>query len=357
MSDYLRISHLFAAQINRGVFSHRSPRLTQLVSDVEQYIAHPDRDRLLAVKHSFDTWRTQDPKEFADRTKYDGGNWIDNFMQELDAAAVRFDVDFGEERPAETNFEFSVGPAAVRNRHQHEPYWGNEHFGDVLWPQEINNHSAVKKGALGGMAAADKGISVAQFAVGQPGIVGLAATGAAVTSATGVGLIAGSVALALIQSGLAVRSWQKTSRHLEALHYLQDHKDDEILSDCQVYASGGHPSRQAHQLVAHNILDYIIQQKSSKLGKKAVSVVPLLGSAIVSVGTIGRNIGSRLSGTLGVNRYKAAHWLAAHFCECQCLLTDCIVATLYSVEEMITLHRLYGYEETADLLAAKMKSI
>ena len=366
MSDYLRIPHLFEAQIDRGVLHHRSPRLNQLVSAIDVYIHMTHNPRFAGeckqavqnVSDNLEKWRIQDPKEFADRSVHGFHRcWIDDFMSELTEAAHHYGAHLQNNgEPRETNYEFSPPPIAVENRHRNEPYWAAEHFRDVLWPEWTNRHSSVKSAGLAAMGGINQGVGVAQTALGQASLAGIA-IGGAVTSATGVGLIATSAVLALVQSGLAVHSWQKTFKHLQALRHLQEHRNDQHFSLCQVRAGGGELRSQAHTLVADNILQYIILQKSEKLTRKSVSTVPVLGSAITSLVVGTRNVASRLRGTLGVNRYKAAHWLAAHFCECECLLTDCIVGSLYSMEEMIALHRLYGYEETADLVAVKMKSI
>ena len=62
-------------------------------------------------------------------------------------------------------------------------------------------------------------------------------------------------------------------------------------------------------------------------------------------------------GELGVERYKAAHWLAYHLCTCQCCLAISIVAALIGVEEIFWLMNYGDYEGMADVLAEKMKSI
>lgn len=45
MSHYLSIAGLFEAQINRGVFSRRSPELDQLISAIDRYISQPDGEK------------------------------------------------------------------------------------------------------------------------------------------------------------------------------------------------------------------------------------------------------------------------------------------------------------------------
>lgn len=349
MSTYLKRAGEFEAAINRGILSHRSPQLKELIDDIDLYVRVPDRGYLANVAHSFDEWRLRNPKEFGNRSE----NVLEQFVQELQGACNKQGVPFGQEEPSQADDEFSKPPAVVKNVHRDRPYWGPGE--SEIWAQGVDRHPQLAKAGVRGMQAANAGITVGQAAVGQAGLTGVL-VGGAVTTATGVGLIAGSAVLALVQMGLALRSAQSTHVHMVGLSRLYHQRKEPFLTQT---CDGAAPAQQrVHELLADRVLPYIYWQKHLKVGRKlAVGTLPVLGGLAVSGVTVTRNVVSRLRGTLGVERFKAAHWLAAHFCDCHCLFTDLMVAFLYGTEDMKRLHRSYSYEETAELLALKMKSI
>ncbi len=354
MSNFLTQSKKFESWVNEwNPFKHRSKELKDLIVAIEEYVHQGNAEKIRAVKDRFDDWRIHDPKEFANRSK---SIRLDEFDEELKATMEACGALDLEALPEEKGGRFSTPPASVRNRHRYAPYWNAGAFPADVWPDLINRHSRRNKALTGAMTATNVGVTATQAGIGQAGVAGLV-VGGTVSSATGVGLLVAGAALTLAQCGLAIRSADRTAKHVAALEFLNSNRRAHPFDDCWLRGAPAHQER-VHTLVADHILPYIIQQKGLKLARKAVTgFLPIVGGATVTAVTGIKNIASRIGGTLGVERYKAAHWLAAHFCECECVLTDFLVASLYSAEEMIRLHELYSYEDTADLLAAKMKSI
>jgi hypothetical protein len=59
----------FEHEINRGILSHRSKRLDELVVAIRQYIKVNSKANLITVEEKLDAWKARDPKEFGDRGK------------------------------------------------------------------------------------------------------------------------------------------------------------------------------------------------------------------------------------------------------------------------------------------------
>jgi hypothetical protein len=106
--------------------------------------------------------------------------------------------------------------------------------------------------------------------------------------------------------------------------------------------------------VANQVLPYVINKKENKLGKKIVGSIPVVGLLPTAYGIV-KKVVKYKSGTLGVNRGNAAKWLASHFLNCNCKLTNGIIADLFSEKEMQAFASLQ-FEELWKKLSPKLKS-
>ena len=185
--------------------------------------------------------------------------------------------------------------------------------------------------------------------------------GVATVSATGIGAVAVGGLATVVGSGLAINAYRKTSNHLKNLMDLYNHRNSPDLKRCGIFGEAnplvpgaGALDPAAHDIVANQVLPYIIKQKSRKMGRKKIAAVPVIG--LVEGGrAILHNLAKRWSGTQGQARVERARWLANHFCEYDCEISKQIVVELYSVEEMYWLLDQEP-EEVAQLLAEKMQS-
>jgi hypothetical protein len=198
------------------------------------------------------------------------------------------------------------------------------------------------------------------------GVKGALLGGAGALSATGIGgIVVGGVAT-LATSGLALKSYSSTGGHLKKLMALWNHRNTPELRRCDFVGEvnpllANNPAAVAalnqsaeHDIVANQVLPYIIKQKSRKMGRKKTSAIPVIG--LVEGGrAILHNLAKRWQGTQGKARLEQARWLANHFCERDCELSRQIVAELYSVEEMYWLLDQEP-DEVATFLAEKMQS-
>ena len=221
---------------------------------------------------------------------------------------------------------------------------------------------AVKTGAL--VAKAGVGIAKEAYNIEQYALIAAVASGAAV-SATGVGLVAASLALSLGSAAFAGRSAYKTHRHIQALQAIQAAHDS--LGYCgPVFRPDGPEFRsglaskpiqdRCHRVIRDDVLPYILGQKESKRLKKGISAVPIIGGKFVGIHRLGRRAYKDHEGTLGVDRTNAATWLTLHLLCANCALGQAIVAALYSTDEMFEMMHLDGDQVVAKL-ASKMKSI
>jgi hypothetical protein len=344
MSNYLSDSTAFEDQISRGMLSYRSSELKTLLSAIADYIRSKTDLRIAAVKAAWQEWKERDPKEFANR----GIALAGDFEQELRAACERLGVEFD----GEDDEEDWEAPAIPKAR-------------TVV----VNNHKVLKKGAkytvtYGSSAAgvAQKGVAIA----GGVGVKGAVIGGLAAASATGIGGVVAGGVVTVGSSVLALKAYTKTGSHVKNLMDIWNHRDTAELKQCG-YAGVANPllagnaeaaellnDRAGHDIVANQVLPYIIKQKSRKMGRKKTSAIPVVG--LVEGGrAIANNLVKRWRGTQGQTRLEHARWLANHFCESDCELSRQIVAELYSVEEM---YWLLDQEagDVANFLAEKMQS-
>lgn len=347
MSTYLSNPNSFEEAINRGVFSHRSPRLNNVVAAIKTYIQHQTADNLREIRARIRIWRQEDPNEFYDRYRAIATDMHD----EMCAACGRFGMpafeELEEEEQEAQNYQLPPAP-----------------------PAEINRHRILKragKAGLGVTSVASQAVSAATHA----GVVSVAASsgsaltvtigGAALASATGIGALAVGGAAMLTTSTLAARSAYKTYHHVQNLEAIYRNKDfSPYTEECYFIQLDARMQRNGravdHDLIANHVLPYIIHKKSAKFTRKVVSAVPGIG-LLESARALGKWTYKKLSGTQGVHRRNAARWLASHFTTCQCMLTDEIVAELCSPEVKDWLKFSDAtFEDVVDVLALKMQS-
>jgi hypothetical protein len=341
MSSYLRDSKAFEKAIDRGMTSFRSSELIYLAKAVKDYCGGKTRAGIEKVRDCWNAWREKDPKEFADR----GVTLGQDFEQELqtDCEWLGVNYDAGDDDDYEP-------PAIPKAR-----------------PEVVNRYvKFAKKGAkyVGGYGSSAYGVADKTKAlVGGATVKAAVLGGAGALSATGIGLLVlGGVATAA-SSGLALSAYKSTSGHLRKLMILWNHRNSPELRRCDYIGEvnplhAGDPYARAlaiqspdHDIVANQVLPYIIKQKSRKLARKKLSATPIIGLV-----EGGRAILNHLvKSNQGKVRKEHALWLANHFCEYDCELSRQIVAELYSVKEM---YWLLDQKPTdaAELLAQKMQS-
>ena len=223
-----------------------------------------------------------------------------------------------------------------------------------------NRHNLPKKAGTALLTAASPGISAAQFATGSLGTAKTIAAlvGGAAVGATPIGLAAAAGVATVVSSTLSVVSAVKTASHIQGLQKLYESRESfkgncaEILSDGVESATDY--AREVHDIVANQVLPYVINKKENKLGKKILSSAPGLGLLTAVYGVV-KKVAKKKWKTLGVNRENAAKWLASHFLNCNCKLTNGIIADLFSEKEMQAFASLQ-FEELWKKLSPKLKS-
>jgi hypothetical protein len=259
--------------------------------------------------------------------------------------------------------DFPTPPTTVRNWRKYidsTPSDGSD---------PLDRHSGLKTGANVGVAVAQKGISVAQSAtstsltaasVSGHGVSIALTAGAAVGSATGIGLLVAAGALTIgsaVQSGVSA---YKTSQHMHGLakiyENLASYSRCERIYPAMPYLRKPTPAdEKGHEIVGHMVLPYIWHQKHSKRIKKSVGAVVGVGSVLTTAYSIGRKIYKYSQGTLGVSRERAARWLACHFMYCKCPLADAIIAELLGPATIGGFQKA-DYDTITELLMTKIKS-
>jgi hypothetical protein len=185
-------------------------------------------------------------------------------------------------------------------------------------------------------------------------------TGAAGASATGIGLVVAGGALTLGTSIFAARSAYKTSGHQRVLERLHRGSTGTVCNQlAQEISEWGTREmlprdHHEHNIVANEVLPYIILQKASKFQRKVFSSVPGLG-LLETARAVGNKAYKALKGTLGEERTNAARWLARHLITHNCALAQGIVVELYSFDEFVVM-QTFESDKLVPLLADKMRS-
>jgi hypothetical protein len=204
---------------------------------------------------------------------------------------------------------------------------------DIQPPPEgkpVNRWRTTKKAGKAGLGAASTGITVAQYATGVSTIAILTAGAAA--SATGIGLVVTGAALTVTTSTLSAVSAGKSWKHRNNLQAIYDRRNAYACGP--IDPKGPRMDHHEHQTIADNVLPYTIGQKDAKFKRKVVGAVPGVG-LLETARAIGKKAYKAAKGTLGVQRKRAATWLARHLITHNCGLAQSIVAELYSFEEML----------------------
>jgi len=341
---YLRgLTYEFEKAIARGWLSHRSTQLNLAVQAVNQHVRNPTTDNLREVCYRYVNWATEQPAEFQDR----GRPFREEFWTELETEyrtkGMQLEPDFESEgEVGQRKRTLPPPPSVAVNR------WTNPRY--------------FKRGGKIGMAAASAGVSVAQNLVSGSSAQALVVGGLAAVSATGVGLIASAAALTVATSVLNATSAWKTKGHINGLQKIYDDRNSAPLNDedyCQQLPGNGidMKTRAAyieHDMIANQVLPYIIHKKTAKYHRKIVGAIPLLAT-VETVRAVSKKAYKAAAGTLGANRTSAAGWMACHLITCDCLLVQAIVSELYSEPEMEWL-KVQPYEDLTDYLALKLKS-
>jgi hypothetical protein len=233
----------------------------------------------------------------------------------------------------------------------------------------LDRNSGLKTAGNVGAAVASQGISAAQSVTGTGltaasvsghGVAIALTAGAAVGSATGIGLLVAGGALTIgsaVKSGVSA---YKTSQHMQGLAKIYENLASyplcERIYPAMPYLRKPTPAdAAAHNLVGHMVLPYIWQQKHAKRITKGVGAVVGVGSVLTTAYAVGRKIYKYSQGTLGVSRQRAARWMACHFMYCKCQLTEAIIAELLG-EATIGGFQKSDYDTITELLMTKMKS-
>jgi hypothetical protein len=233
----------------------------------------------------------------------------------------------------------------------------------------LDRKGGLKKAGNVGLFAAQEGITAAQSvthtgltaaSIGSHGVSVALTAGTAVASATGIGLLAGAGALMVASSVKSGLSAYSTSQHMDGLgriyENLASYARCERIYPAMPYLRKPTPfDERAHNLVAHQVLPYIWQQKKAKLITKSVGAVIGVGSAMTTAYAMGRKLWKCSQGTLGVSRERAARWLASHFMYCKCALSEAIIAELLGAATIDGFQKS-DYDTITTLLMSKMKS-
>jgi hypothetical protein len=365
-------SSQFETTINR--FGWRSLQLSRVVTDIELYLKFEDgagnelvrddsgrlvtaQEQINRIQKDFDAWRIGNPKEFAARFAQHASDFLEE-LKTKKAEKLDFDLKEGD----------------LDDAHFHEPpiTADNPYRGQGLSIEKESHLKKVRDFAVEKTPSAFE-IGVLSYDVAKdgwrgllPGTVKQAETLAHVGQAgkVGLGLTGAGIAVQVPDSLFAVRSCYRTAKHLIGLQELQQDDMAPYVDICVRATRGDGGIRYAgptdndklvHRLIKDHILPYIIYQKWKKLAKKGATVITL-GLEIDLFSAVKAGLKWTMS-KRGVKRYKAAHWLAYHFCTCECNLAGSIVRALTSDEEARRLLNECDYEGIACCLAEKMKSI
>jgi hypothetical protein len=315
-----------------------SMQLNAAVAAVKKYLNAATPDHIRDVRYCWVAWRNQQPKEFQAK----GSHLQRDFEAELERAYRRHGIKTEPDAPAEHALEIPFAPAVV-----------------------INRWTDLKRAGKFGLNAASLGVTIAQSATGT-GLTtmaeGLILGTTVAVSATGIGLIAAGLALTVASSALSATAAWKSAKHRDNLIDIYDKRDKRPFIEerfCQVIPGPdgvlkSHRDYVQHDMIANQVLPYIIRQKNTKFERKCLGGVPMIGT-VESVRAFGRWAYKKYKGTQGATREHAAAWLAAHLITCDCLLVQAIVAELYSPGEMEWL-KAQSFDRVIDYLAPKLKS-
>jgi hypothetical protein len=216
----------------------------------------------------------------------------------------------------------------------------------------INRHRKLKGlGQLsvmtGKMGVTGTGVvtSVMGLKSGMVAVAGAVAAGTAV-SATGVGLVAATGALAFGKSALSAAALGKTLAHIADLKEIQAAVNAGKFKKCEPINS--HDADIYHKFIAQWVLPYIIEQKNKKAIKSGVNMVPYAGPIVTGIHRGIHNSGEK--------RPFYANVLGEHLITCNCSLTMAIVSCLMGSESDMEQLMLMNLDDVTPILSPKMKS-
>jgi hypothetical protein len=216
--------------------------------------------------------------------------------------------------------------------------------------KEVSRWRLTKQLNTGTIGVGSVGVGIAQTVTGQTTVA--LATGAAAASATGIGLVVAAGALTLGAAALAGRSAHKSRTHRNNLASIYERRNGFA---CGPVTPGGEENHFHHDVIANEVLPYIISKKNSKFQRKVVQATGVL-APLETARSIGKSLYKTAMGTKGDNRKNAAMWLGTHLISDNCAMAQAIVADLYSFEEMLWLQTL-DLKELVPLLMEKMRSV
>lgn len=320
MSNYLNDPLAFEKTIRKGIGYSRSRYLDNVVDIIKESAPDWDDESLQELTNAFDLWLEYEADE------------VESRFSEANIKAFEAEIENEGKRIQKHSLAMHKPPDSVAHRvwldpaPQHEILAG--HLPDEALAADFaeldrDRQGNVKQGANVVRNVALPSVSVAQAATHSVGLSSVVTGGGvalAGISATGVGLLATGAALAAVSSGLAIRSAVRTDRHLLGLQHIYNNRASLPCSN---------PNDGCHEIVADQVLPYIIFQKSKKLGRKKVAAIPIIGGLQGLRGVV-RKAQKWHSGTLGVRREKAAKWLAAHLLGTRCLLVQVVIRELFA---------------------------
>lgn len=237
--------------------------------------------------------------------------------------------------------------------------------------EEIHRHLTAKvraKKVKSGIGYAKRGAQYAKAvgsSVAEQSHVHALATGGIKSGATGGLYVAGGAtgiglaALTLGSAALSMRSTYKTHRHIKSLDYVR--RNPKQFTGCQPRVPyeqcqiAGMPNHVAdHDYIEKTILPYIILKKWDKRVKKGMSSTVVL-KPLTTLHRVGKAAYKYARHTKGVNRARAAEWLAFHLHYCDCELAHVVVSELLSAKECVSLQSSKG-DIAVKHLKRKMKS-
>ncbi len=215
----------------------------------------------------------------------------------------------------------------------------------------VNRWREYKTAGKIGMAASGVGVQVAQYATGT-GTLALVTAGAA-ASATGIGLVVTGAVLTLATAGCSAVSAHKSRLHRNGLQAIYDRRNAYACGPVDIKDTAG-TNHFEHKSITEDVLPYLIEQKNKKYHRKVVGAVPGLGLA-ETIRAVGKKAYKAASGNLGVERNRAARWIAKHLITHNCGIAQAIVAELFSFEEMLWI-KDQEFDDIVKLVEGKLKS-
>ncbi|MEO1493581.1 MAG: hypothetical protein AAFV19_15615 [Pseudomonadota bacterium] len=303
-------------------------------------------DHVRALARAIKTWEDSCPNEVKHR-----GWYLDKLKNDVDL--LRLELGLNSADPVQRDHMHI-------NKTRHEMRLLPEGPEDRGKP--VNRWHKTKDRLNMAMGVAGAGNSGLQTATGNPGTAG--AIGAGVTgtalgaSGLGIGLLVVGAALTVGGIYLANKSRNKTKVHIRNLEMIAAQRDHFTnICHCTRLQTGNVDDNvrrwSKHMVIFDEVLPYLIKQKKKKKSRKGMKMIPLMPLETARSGL--RGAWKMWKGTKGVRRQHMSYILAEHFLTHDCLLTQAIIADLYSPEEMEWM-KWQDFDTVHALLYRKFKS-